>query len=302
MRLHTDNDRFCVLKIKDEIIRSAAAFLREQDFIEILPVILSPVTDPLRHDTFDTVVDFYGHPYQLTKSMILHKQVALRTLSRLFCFSPNVRLEPTERATLGRYLSEFVQLDLEVREATRDDIIEIGEGLLLAVLQGVKDHCAKELASLNRDLRIPAAPFRRIPYRQAEERFGADFDHALSATLEAPSWVIDFPREVREFYDREDRRRPGTLLDMDLIYPEGYAEALSGGEREYTLERILTRLKQDNIDPHRFSAYLAVVKEGIPPSAGFGIGIERLTRYVCGLDRIADARLFAKLPGAVGTL
>lgn len=298
----TDNEHVCVLTIESEVMRTAGAYLREQGFIEILPVILSPVTDPLHHETYGGAIDYYGQPYQLTKSMILHKQIALRTVPRIFCFSPNVRLEPPERAKLGRYLAEFVQLDLEARQTTRDEIIEIGEGLLLAIIRGVKGRCGKELETLKRDLNIPKKPFARITYREAQDRFGNPFDDALSASVKAPTWVVDFPREVREFYDREDPSRPGILLDMDLVYPEGYGEALSGGEREHTLPRILRRFEQDNLDPNRFREYLATVKEGIPPSAGFGIGIERLTRYICGLASIEDARLFAKLPGVIGTI
>lgn len=302
MRIHTDSELICVLKVKSEIMRAAGAYLREQGFIEILPVILSPVTDPLHHETYDGAIDYYGSPYKLTKSMILHKQIALRTVPRIFCFSPNVRMEPAERARYGRYLAEFVQLDLEAKDATRDDIMRIGEGLFLAILDSVKDHCAEELRFLNRELPIPAAPFAQITYQEAVEQFGEKFDDSLSLSLQEPIWVIDFPREVREFYDRQDPARPGVLLDMDLIYPEGYAEALSGGKREHELESILKRLKQDKIDPQRFAEYLSVVEEGIPASAGFGIGIERLTRYICGLDSIAEARLFPKVPGLIGAI
>lgn len=302
MQVFTDDQRVCVLTIKSEIMRSAGTYLRQQGFIEILPVILSPITDPLHHETYGGSIDYYGQPYQLTKSMILHKQISLRTVPRIFCFSPNVRLEPAERATLGRYLAEFVQLDLEVREATRDGIMEIGEGLFVAILQGVIENCARELDVLNRTLAIPKTPFERITYQDAEQRFGQPFDDSLSASLTTPAWVIDFPRQVREFYDREDPSRPGILLDMDLVYPEGYGEALSGGEREHTLSRVLRRFEQDELDQQRFQEYLATVEEGIPPSAGFGIGIERLTRYICGLDSVGDARLFAKLPGVVGSI
>lgn len=302
MRICTDSERVSVLKIKSEIVRAAGVYLREQGFIEILPVILSPVTDPLSHETYDGAIDYYGTVYKLTKSMIFHKQIALRTLPRIFCFSPNVRMEPKERASCGRYLAEFVQLDLEVREATRADVMGIGEGLFLAVLDGVNAHCAEELDRLGRELPLPAAPFARITYQHAEERFGERFDEPLSLSLQEPGWVIDFPREVREFYDLEDPARPGTLLDMDLIYPGGYGEALSGGEREHTLAGILRRLEQAGIERRQFAEYLSVVKEGIPPSAGFGIGIERLTRYICALDSVAEARLFPKLPGAIGAI
>jgi len=302
MTVATDKKLATVLQVKSEIVRAAGEYLRKQGFIEILPVILSPVTDPLHHETYDGVVDYYGRPYTLTKSMILHKQIALRTVPRIFAFSPNVRMEPEERAPLRRYLAEFVQLDLEVRDATRDEIMEIGEGLFIAVVKAVRDNCAAELESLGRELEVPRAPFARIAYQDAVKRFGEHYDEPLSASLSAPAWLIDFPREVREFYDREDPDRPGILLDMDLIYPEGYGEALSGGEREHTLPRILRRLEQDGISPDRFAEYLRFAEEGLPASAGFGIGIERLTRYICGLDHIKEARLFPKVPGEINAL
>ncbi len=302
MVVNSDKKLESVLHIKSEIMRAAGEYLREQGFVEILPVILSPVTDPLHHETYAGTVDYYGRPYTLTKSMILHKQIALRTVPRIFAFSPNVRMEPEARAPLRRYLAEFVQLDLEVRDASRDEIMAIGEGLFVAVVRAVLVTCADELTTLGRVLTVPEIPFARIPYQNATEQYGEHYDDQLSSSLFAPAWLIDFPRAVREFYDREDPTRPGVLLDMDLIYPEGYGEALSGGEREHTLPRILRRLKQDGIPPERFSAYLRFVKEGLPASAGFGIGIERLTRYICGLDHIMEARLFAKVPGAVDAL
>jgi len=297
MRITTETERAAVLTIKSEIVRSAGAFLRSEGFTEILPVLLSPITDPLRHETYDGQVDFYGTPYQLMKSMIFHKQIALRTLPKIFCFAPNVRMEPAERASFGRYLAEFVQLDLEVRDASRDDVIALGEGLVCSVFESVSVACSAELAILERTLATPARPFARHAFADAAAKFGEPFDDELSETLDGPSWVIDFPRRIREFYDREDPERPDVLLDMDLMYPEGYGEALSGGEREYELDRIHSRLDRDGIPRSQFARYLEEVKAGIPRTAGFGIGIERMTRFICGLDSIEDARLFPKAPG-----
>jgi len=297
MRVNSPEEQVAVLKIGSEILRAAGVRLREEGFVEILPVLLSPITDPLHHETYAGAIDYYGTRYELTKSMIFHKQIALRTLPRLFTFSPNVRLEPAERARVRRYLAEFVQLDLEMRDASRDEVIALGERLVVAVLEAVAARCSTELALLGRNLQIPKVPFERISFAGAAERFGEPFDDALSRAAAGPTWVIDFPRRVREFYDREDPTRPDVLLDMDLIYPEGYGEALSGGEREWELHRIRDRLRRDGIAEGRFSAYLSLVRDGIPRSAGFGIGVERLTRYVAGLDRIEDARLFPKVPG-----
>jgi len=297
MRVTTDTERAAVLRIKSEVVRASGEFLRREGFVEILPVLLSPITDPLHHETYGGSVDYYGTSYQLTKSMILHKQIGLRTVPRLFCFSPNVRMEPKERAAYGRYLAEFVQLDLEVRDATRDEIMAIGEDLVSGVLTAVVENCADDLRLLGRNLRVPSPPVPRISFAEAAGTYGEPFDDALSAAIDSPTWVVDFPRRVREFYDREDPDRPDVLLDMDLVYPEGYGEALSGGEREYLYERILDRLRRDGIQESRYAVYLDRAREGLPRSAGFGIGVERLTRFIAGLDRVEDARLFAKTPG-----
>jgi len=302
MQCKTDEERVAVLRIQSEIIRAAGDHLRDEGFVEILPVLLSPITDPLHHETYGGAVNYYGRTFQLTKSMIFHKQIALRTLPRIFCLSPNVRMEPAERASYGRYLAEFVQLDLEVREIDRDGIIALGERLFTAVLSRVASRCERELRLLRRALSVPRRPFPQISYADAVARFGEPFDDALSRDAASPTWVIDFPRRVREFYDREDPARPETLLDMDLIYPEGFGEALSGGEREFEPTRIRDRLRRDEISEERYAAYLPFVDAGIPRSAGFGIGIERWTRYIAGLDRIEDARLFPKVPGDIDAI
>jgi asparaginyl-tRNA synthetase len=90
---------------------------------------------------------------------------------------------------------------------------------------------------------------------------------------------------------------PGYLADMDLIYPEGYGEALSGGEREYQYDRIKKRIKIKGKKYSEFKTYLECARKGLPKSAGFGIGIERLTRFICGLEKIEDTTLFPKVPG-----
>jgi len=105
--------------------------------------------------------------------------------------------------------------------------------------------------------------------------------------------------EVREFYDRQDEKRPGTLVDMDLIYPEGFGEALSGGEREYQCQKIRRRIQEKGINLEAYDLYLKLAESGLYPSAGFGFGIERLTRFICGLQDIGETRLFAKKPGVL---
>lgn len=289
-----------VVKIQDEILTLIRDFLRSKGFVELLPVIISPITDPLNHDVYNATFECYGTKYSLTQSMIFHKQLALFNQDKIFIVSPNIRLEPEERAPLKRYLIEFVQVDLEIKDATREDVMEIIEELMVHVISKVKIKFKDVLEELNPSLRIPTRPFEKVKYLEGLEKHGEDFERVLSEKAENPFWLIDIPIEAREFYDKlsDDSK---TLLDMDLIYPFGFGEALSGGEREYEYERILKRMKFKGNDPEDFKWYLKIAREySLPKSAGCGFGVERLTRYICGLEHIRDSRLFAKVPGEFG--
>ncbi len=287
-----------VLEVKTEIKKILGNHLRNNGFKEISPVIISPETDPLYHATGKAEFEYYGKKFQLTKSMILHKQISLLTHDKIFVFSPNVRLEPVELADTGKHLVEFTQLDLEVSGARREDLLELGEELLVHVIKSVKENCQEQLAFFDRELKIPETPFERIKYHHAYSEYGRIFEEVLSQQKEDPFWLIDIPAEQREFYDKEYPERPGILKDMDLIYPEGFGEALSGGERESEKDRIVQRMEEHELDPEDFEYYLKMVDEGIPDSGGFGMGIERLTRFICGLEEIVDTRLFPKPPGS----
>jgi len=286
-----------ILEITSQVLAAAREFLAREGFVEILPVVIAPVTDPLRHNTDRALIQAYGTSWHLTRSMIFHKQAAVRACERIFSFSPNIRLEPPEWGKTGRHLFEFVQLDLEVRDATRDEVIDLGERLFTYVLEKVRAVCSLELRRLGRKLPRFQHPFPRISYAEARARYGGGFEERLSAEVDSPVWVVDFPIEAREFYDREDPARPGMLLDMDLVYPEGYGEALSGGEREHEYERILGRIRAQGLDPAAYGPLLSLAQEGLPPSAGFGIGIERWVRFLTGLPHVRETRLFPRVPG-----
>lgn len=274
-----------------------AEVLRSRGFVEISPVIMSPVTDPLNHEVSAARITCYGHPYTLTQSMIFHKQLALLATEKIFCFSPNIRLETPDTAANGNHLFEFTQLDVEVRDASREEVMELAERLLVHAIREVKTSCSRELEALERRLSVPERPFPRRSVASARREYGSTYEARVSATTHQPVWIIDFPVWDREFYDREHPRRPGWLRDMDLLYPEGYREALSGGEREHDYARIRHRMEQSGCDPADFAPYLELAKQGVHPSAGFGIGLERLVRYLCGFPDIRQATLFPKIPG-----
>jgi asparaginyl-tRNA synthetase len=287
-----------VLKVESELMFSMGKFLRREGFLEILPVIISPITDPLDHSVMDAKIKYYDGYYSLTKSMIFHKQLALRVTPKIFVFSPNIRLETKDKDSTGRHLIEFIQLDLESKDASRDDILDLIERMLVFSLSHIQAVYGTTIKKLNPKFKVPKIPFERVKYLDSLERYGTDFEKILSDKASNPLWLIDVPILEREFYDRLSNDRK-TLVDMDLIYPYGFGEGLSGGEREFEYERIVSRMEIKGNNLGEFKWYLDEVRKGLPRSAGCGIGIERLTRFICGLDSVEKARLFAKMPGKI---
>jgi asparaginyl-tRNA synthetase len=285
------------VKIGSDIRYYLSGFMRKQGYVEVPPVIISPLTDPLNHPVFDPVIDYYGEKYSLTKSMIFHKQIMVQSFGSIFTFSPNIRMEEAERSSTGRHLSEFTQLDVEKRGASRDEIMSMVEEMITGLFDYIKHEDSELLSRLGRDLHIPGKPFERIKYLDAERQYGKNFESILSKKKTEPFWIIDIPLHQREFYDRESDIDSEILVDMDLVYPEGFGEAISGGEREYKLEKIKERIHKKDQTEDQFRWFIEFAKRGLEPSAGFGIGIERLTRYVCGFKRIEDTHPFPKVPG-----
>jgi asparaginyl-tRNA synthetase len=299
-----------VLRIQGEVLSALRDFLRGEGFCEILAPIIGPVTDPGIRGARQVSIDFYGHPFKIMSSMILYKQMAVSSLGKIFALSPNVRLEPEEALATGRHLSEFRQLDLEVANASYFDVMKLGEAMVSSVCDLVEEKCLEDLKYLGRKLNVPKPPFKKMRHEEAVdllrskgieahrgEEISWSAEEELSVMFDEPFWIYDYPLTARGFYDREDPSRPGTLRDFDLIYPEGFGEAISGGEREYELDKVVARMKAKEDDPESYGWYLDMLQEGVTPSAGFGIGVERFTRYICGLKKIWDAVPFPKVPG-----
>ena len=288
-----------ILTIQHQLISSLREFLVSHGFYEVLAPIIGPATDPGIRGAGVVSFDFYGVPYRIMSSMILYKQMALSVFDRVFSLSPNVRLEDPESVRTGRHLAEFYQLDLEAAHRRYTDMINLGDEMICYCLNTVRKKCCEELHFLERDLPSFTAPFKKILHKDLAEQLSIsgeipwEEERELSEESESPFWITDYPSGSRGFYYLECG---GILKSMDLIMPEGYGEVISGGEREHEYTRVKSLLDRDGITED-YAWYLDMLKEGIPPSAGFGLGIERLTRYVCGLDHIWEGSPFPKLPG-----
>jgi asparaginyl-tRNA synthetase len=299
-----------VLKVQDQILTSLRDFLRKEGFIEILAPIIGPATDPGIRGAKQASIQYYGAPFKVMSSMILYKQMAISSFEKIFALSPNIRLEPVESVKTARHLAEFRQLDLEMVYASYGDAMNLAERLLMSVVRDVRENCSEDLKALGRELEEVCGAFKRLTHKQAVdllrskgytvgyiEEIPWDAEATLSAMHDEPFFIYDYPLVSRGFYDREDPVRPGILRDFDMLYPEGFGEAISGGEREHTYKGVLKRMKLTGVDPEEYGWYLQMLKEGVPPSVGFGIGVERLTRWICGLKTIWEAAPFPKVPG-----
>ena len=300
-----------MLKAQDEILTAIREFLRKEGFLEILAPIIGLATDPGIRGAKQVLIDFYGTKFRLMSSMILYKQMAVSSVGKIFSLSPNVRIEPKKSAKTGRHLAEFRQVDIEEAYATYEDSMHLAEKMIVYVLKDVKKKCFRELETFDRRMKIPKMPFKRLTHAEAvelvrkmgfkmkaEEEIPWPAEEDLSAAHKQPFWITDYPLAARGFYYLQDLKTK-LLRDMDLILPEGYGEVISGGEREYQYGRVMDRLKKSGGDLKKYKWYLGMLKFGIPPSSGFGIGVERLTRWVCGIEKIWDAVPFPKVPGVI---
>lgn len=280
-------------------IQSAALFAVHRHMwgkgvTQAMPVLLSTITDPLNHSVYEASVEYGGQELALTKSMILHKQALVSGgFGGIYIVSPNIRLEREHLGGTGRHLFEFSQVDIELSGAGASDFMEFAEGLYREVFGFVRRECAAELKALGREL-PEYGRFRAYDSVELLAEHGPEFERVLSETAREPFWIMDLKRE---FYDREDPKS-GKHLNYDLVYPEGFGEALSGGERETEYDVIVRKMRERDTPEAAYAPYMELARKGLlRKSAGGGFGVERLVRFLSGRKDISEVVPFQRVPG-----
>ncbi len=288
------------LRVMGKVFQYTVNFFQGEDFVQLMPVMLGKSVDPLGPDPNSSVVkipeiEYQGETLSLVTSMILHKQVAIKSgLEKLFIMSPNIRLERADRKETGRHLFEFTQADFEMAHAKMGDVFRLVEHYYAGLSQYLKEDAAREFAALGSEVFEFQPPFARYTTGELAQKYGLDWEPEASLAHEQPFWALS---HKREFYDKEDPQRPGTFLNYDLIYPLGYGEGLSGAEREHEFGIIKKKIERDKLDLRPYASYLKHAQEGLVPSAGAGIGMERLTRFLTKSKHVGDISLFKRVPG-----
>lgn len=298
--------RACIGKVMTHTLRCLTQMFLDEGFEWLLPVVFSKSTDPLWPDPAMSIekrveIEIYGESVKATLSMIVHKMVACSLVHpKLFIISPNVRIERRERAYSGIHTYEFTQFDFEARNASSSDVRRLVERVISGLILNLTKNMHDELAYLGRfeSLKVPKAPFKVYDREELEKDFGVRWEQKILSEISEPVWVVNIPRE---FYDFEDFDK-GFWDNYDLLLPR-YGEVLSGGRREWEYGKIVRKMERDGVRKENFNVFLKLARDGkIKPSAGAGIGIERLVAWIVGARHIGETQLFPKIPGFVYSL
>ena len=215
-----------------------------------------------------------------------------------------------EKSKTRRHLTEFWMVEPEVAFNDLNDNMDLAEDFLQHIVGNVLKNRLPELKSLERNISMlenVKAPFPRMDYQDAVAKvnelggkmedgddLGADEEALLTRDYDKPLFVHNFPSKIKAFYMRDDPDKPGTALCSDLLAPEGHGEVIGGSERIWNLEELETKMKVFGLNPKNHAWYVDLRRYGSVQHSGFGLGVERLTKYICGLHHIRDAIPFPR--------
>jgi asparaginyl-tRNA synthetase len=296
----------CIGKVMTYTLKHLTFEFVNNGFEWLLPVILSKSTDPLWPDPGASIakrieVEIYGETVRPMLSMIVHKMVACSLAHpKLFILSPNIRVEKSERATSGVHAYEFTQFDFEIMSTSSRNVQDFVEEILYRLIAGVKKQLHEELIYLRRyeSLKTPSVPFKVHDVEELQREYGADWQARAVEDAAEPFWIVNIPREFYDFEDFEE----GRWDNYDLMLPN-YGEVLSGSRREWEYSKIVKKMERDGVSKNNYETLLKLAREGkLKPSAGAGIGVERLVSWIVGAKHIGETQLFPKIPGIVNCL
>lgn len=288
------------IRIRHEVIRSIRDYFDNNGFVLVDTPIFTPAACEGTTTLFD-VNYFDDETVYLTQSGQLYNEANAMAFGKVYCFGPTFR---AERSKTRRHLTEFWMVEPEMAYADLEDVKRVAEGLVVYVMGRVLENRRQELNALERDvtkLESVQAPFHRMSYDDAvkklqtkgsEIQWGGDFGNAdetlITENLDRPLMVDRYPTAIKAFYFQTAEDRPEVALGVDVLAPEGYGEIIGGGQRIHDLDLLLKRLDEHNLPREAFDWYLDLRKYGTVPHAGFGMGVERLVAWICGLDHVRE--------------
>ena len=290
-----------ILRIRHEIIDAIRSFFNERAFVLADAPIFTPAacegtTTLFSVPYFDDAIAY------LTQSGQLYNEASAMALGKVYSFGPTFR---AEKSKTRRHLTEFWMVEPEMAHATLDDVVALAEELVVVVVARVLEKRRRELETLERDtspLERVRAPFPRLSYDEAVAllkedglpfEWGGDFgspdETALAKRYDRPVIVHRFPSALKAFYMKPDPERAELSLSVDVLAPEGYGEIIGGGQRLDDYELLSERISTHDLPREAFEWYLDLRRYGSVPHGGFGMGVERVVSWVCGIEHVREA-------------
>jgi len=301
-----------ILKIRAYVFRYAREFLDKRGFFEITPPLITVAGGETGADLFE--VNYFGQKAYLTESSQLYAEALIFALEKVYSFAPSYR---AEKSRTNKHLAEYWHLEPEMAYYNINDNMRLQERLV----SYIANKLAKEHDDLLKILNVEPStllnvkpPFKRIKYEEAIEiinsngghlKWGDDFgvpeEKMLTEHEEKPIFVTDWPREIKAFYARPNPKDPRTVLSDDMQAPHGHGEIIGGTEREWQYDVLMSRIKEFEqakgikFNLENYDWWIDLRKYGSVPHAGFGMGMERLIKWLLNLDHIRDAIPFPRV-------
>jgi len=297
-----------ILKIRSTVFSAIHEFFHQQGFYEYHSPLFQAVQCEGGSELF-SVNYFDKKDVFLSQSWQLYAEPAIFALEKIYTIAPSFRAEPSKTS---RHLTEYWHAEMEVAWCTFKDIQRYGEKLLKHIVKRALEKNKDDLKILERDVSklepVLQKPFVRMTYTEAlkvlkercnmEVEWGKDLrtieEEKLTQWYDVPIICTHYPKKVKAFYMMEDPQNPEVVQGCDFLAPEGHGEIIGGSQREHDLEKIKLRLRAQGERPEEYEFYLDTRRYGSVPHGGFGLGVERVIKWVCGLDNIKDSIPFPR--------
>ncbi len=295
-----------IMRIRNEIEQAIHDFFYERGFLRIdTPILTAAIGE--RSGLFSTEYFDEGNAY-LAQTGQLYGEAAAAAFGKIYTFGPTFR---AEKSKTRRHLTEFWMIEPEVAFNDSAANMRLQEDFVSYLVQRCLERRKADLVEIGRDLaplEKVKPPFVRLDYGDAVklvqgkgsstqwgEDLGAEDEALIVADYDRPVFVMNYPKEAKAFYMKENPDDPRTVLCDDCLAPEGYGEIIGGSQREDDYDKLVHRIKEEGLPMDAYGWYIDLRKYGTFVHAGFGLGLERTVAWICGLPHVREAIPFARM-------
>jgi asparaginyl-tRNA synthetase len=291
-----------ILKIRSTVTGALHEYFRKKMFYEFQSPIIIPGGAEEGPTMFE--VNYFGKKMYLAQTWQLYAESVMYALEKIYCIAPSFR---AEKSKTSRHLTEYWHTEMEVAWANLNDLMNYAEEMTKYVLKRVLEKNKKELEILGRDIKklepTLKKKFPRVTYdevlktlsskKKMKVKWGKDLrtveEEKFMELYDTPVFVTHYPKEVMAFYKPSDPKNPKTARCFDMLGPEKNGELIGGSERDTNIDELKKSLKAKGEKLEDYSYYFDIHSYGAIPHGGYGLGTERLVKWICGLDTIKDA-------------